>query len=745
MNWTDLKKSLIILISLSVLSLVISKDSYECGFSSEPINNYTLFDPKKLNDKSFAPLFFTTESQYFTDNENEIKKEENISEWQKYFKYKLSKEELSTLIYKTKSSQIANVLNSTESKLKNKPLKNIFEKVKTDKDFLSYLKFAVDSVPLVYLNSYWDHRKDKDIEKMKPFIVKGKELYNQTKSGFLKERYAYQLVRLAHYSGSYNQCTQLFDQYFLKAKNKSLMYWWALGHKAGALYRLGKKVESAYLFSRVYDNCRSKRLSSHQSFKISTAKEWKDCLALCKNKEEKAALYFMRAYKPYNLPLEEINSIYDINPNSKYLKIIITREMNKVEYYCLNENLDFVHYLNRGNKNGKDYLKAISNLKKLRQFVLKQLKFESLKDKDFWKLTEAYLNFLEMDLEKFNTSLEALNLSQYSKQLESFKLIRDLVLTDSLNDKKEQKLYSKLIAIIPKPNKNKWQPKDPLYEFFISCVENIYHKNKQYGKAFLCRHDLSDLLYHPRVEVAEDLILLAQKANPNDFEKQLLSNLGSESHENRLYELMEVKGTMLLSMGKLEEAITEYKKLPEDFRKQYRRFQIYTNPFNTQIGDFDNWKKEKPVYTKLSFAEELLKLENELKMARSDSVKALLNYKIGTAYFNIQYEGSAWNAIDYFKSGYKGVGKTETGYLKESYFSNRDFFDYERALVYLKKGMDLDPTGETGAKCCFLAAKCERALNDFKKPKKYFKILKNNYSKTEFQQKVQMSCSSYEG
>lgn len=46
------------------------------------------------------------------------------------------------------------------------------------------------------------------------------DLYNKSNSSF-KERYAYQAIRLAHYSKQYIKTLNLFDKYFGKQKQEA--------------------------------------------------------------------------------------------------------------------------------------------------------------------------------------------------------------------------------------------------------------------------------------------------------------------------------------------------------------------------------------------------------------------------------------------------------------------------------------------------------------------------------------------
>lgn len=96
---------------------------------------------------------------------------------------------------------------------------------------------------------------------MSPLIEEGNERIKSASSTFLKLRYAYQVVRLAHYAGKYDDAIKYYDSYVAGIAGNSVIAQWALGHKAGALMETGKSTEANYLFSTLFDKCPSKRIN----------------------------------------------------------------------------------------------------------------------------------------------------------------------------------------------------------------------------------------------------------------------------------------------------------------------------------------------------------------------------------------------------------------------------------------------------------------------------------------------------
>ena len=110
-------------------------------------------------------------------------------------------------------------------------------------------------------------------------------------------------------------------------KNSSqILKTWALGHRAGALQALGRRSEAAYLFAVVFRYCPSKRKQAFESFKIQTETEWQECLSFCKNPQERAALYAIRASYNNARALDDMYELYKLDPKNEHLDMLLIRK-----------------------------------------------------------------------------------------------------------------------------------------------------------------------------------------------------------------------------------------------------------------------------------------------------------------------------------------------------------------------------------------------------------------------------------
>ena len=201
---------------------------------------------------------------------------------------------------------------------------------------IDYLIFAKRCEPYVVRPHTWPQEDfERNSEHMQQLIRLGKRDFMKTKSHYIRLRYAYQLVRLAHYAKDYEQVLTLYDFLMPKTDNApSIIEHWIEGHRAGALKSLGQNVEAAYVFSRVFEKCPSKRESAFRSFHIRTNEEWEQCLLMCKDDHERANLYVLRANAEDAVILEELEKIYALDPHNENLELLIVREIKKLEKTC---------------------------------------------------------------------------------------------------------------------------------------------------------------------------------------------------------------------------------------------------------------------------------------------------------------------------------------------------------------------------------------------------------------------------
>ena len=177
-----------------------------------------------------------------------------MEEWQDIFCDLVEIKDLKTVIYKSSLSELKVLRTSVQNKkypLSPRLQKNSFARHLKDykcQETIDYLVFAKLCEPYVIRSNDWE-APQRDTFAMQNLIDEGLDDFLKTKSNYIKLRYAYQLVRLAHYKKNYQQVLELYDYLIPKTDQiESILNYWILGHKAGALKSLGNRVEAAYFF-----------------------------------------------------------------------------------------------------------------------------------------------------------------------------------------------------------------------------------------------------------------------------------------------------------------------------------------------------------------------------------------------------------------------------------------------------------------------------------------------------------------
>ncbi len=163
-----------------------------------------------------------------------------------------------------------------------------------DLEALGYIMYAKQVEPNVTGSwTSWDPI-ERDTAKMGKLIKNGQQLYTVAKNNAIKLRFAYQVLRLAHYSKRYAECLRLYDELIKPNTTPGILQDLSLGLKAGAMARLDRKNEAAVIFSQLFSKSELKRVSNYMSFdwcvKRFDDKSRQACLALCKTNEDKANL-----------------------------------------------------------------------------------------------------------------------------------------------------------------------------------------------------------------------------------------------------------------------------------------------------------------------------------------------------------------------------------------------------------------------------------------------------------------------
>jgi len=741
-----LRKAILIVSSLLMYFPLIRAQS--C-ISRPPFSAYTFVNPNIIdaNTAGALQLIDLEGLEEYYEKKGNLQIRSNVEEWYERYCEIPTKPDIGFLIYQASIEdleQLRSAIRSPSLRLSIRTSDNSFAQYLHENKCLEtveYLIFAKTCEPYVTRKSAWQS-ESRAQSVMLDLISQGEKELKRTKSHYIRLRYAYQIIRLAHYSKQYELALELHDKLTPAIKNDpSIIEDWIRGHRAGALMAMGDTVMASYLFSRVFERSPAKRNSAYQSFRIKTDEQWQRCLYLCKNDKEKATLYAIRGSFPDSKLLIEMKNIYAHDPASHYLSLFLLREMRKLEKHLLGVSFNDKRDRNK-RYHGIPSREAGSKLVSLQQFVTQVLKEGLVPEPGLWWLADGYLAVLSgnyYDARKsFDKAEQEVGKGILKEQLDVFRLVLQIVAYQKISDEIEEEVGS-----IMQFNKY-YRRYEDFTDFIDDKLTQLYLQNGNPGKAFMMQYPFSYLKPNPKSELIEDLINVCREPERTLLEQ----NMVAAGDSTILEDLLDLKATYLMSINRHEAALATYKLIK---RVDWDNYGIYA-PFKARMGECVSCPLPASALplNKGQILERILELEYSAKAGTVDVGKAY--FDIGTALYNMTYFGHSWRAADYFRSGVS----LRTEYLKDGDnitphsrypYGNVENLDCSQARFYFEKARLATDSVELAAQATFMAAKCERneyyinrwqpdAVQTFDN----FQILVENYYRTEFFQRMMKEC-----
>ncbi|MEO1258986.1 MAG: hypothetical protein AAFZ15_09310 [Bacteroidota bacterium] len=752
--------------------------SNACGPQPFSFHGYTFLNQnilfkkdKKANKKKavettppVVAVFDQFYGNYFAKNDSVIINE-NIAEWEERYCGLVKKADLEFMVYKSDTTDLEILLTNMGSKSLQVPLRlrgNSFaEYVWENKctENIEYLIFAKRCEVHVTAESSWEISR-RNVPAMQHLIKTGRKAFNRTKSHYMRLRYAYQIIRLAHYAGLYEETLNLYDKLLPKIDKfesryeESIIPWWIEGHRAGALLKRKRRAEASYLYAKIFRFCPSRRQSAYLSFSIQTDEEWADCLKLCQSDEERAMIYAIRASNPKSRAVEEMAAIYRLDPANPQLEPLLLQEIRKIERHLL--GLKFNH---RRKENKRRYGVPVAGIENyaidLQEFVRKVRSETKVPRPNLWLITEGYLEFLAGDFyaaeKTFTEAARKVEDEVLKEQLDAFLLAMEIAKFDKPTSRVEDMAY----AIM---KENELYRRYPSFQSYLrDKMRYLYEEAGQDSKALLTYSNLQILQVNPVPNMVDELLAVLQKPERTQLERLLTERFS-------VSDLLDLKAIYMMGEGQMEAAAQFYARIPATEWSKYGEY----NPFIENFHDLVNIDSSKDSLTQTvslnrgDLINTLLELEFQ---AKGNPEKApIYYYKLGLAHYNMSYFGYEWKAMDYFRSGttWNKLDKSRRGAYPywEYPLGNRENTDVSRALFFFEKARLMAKTSELKAKATFQAARCEQKLffmSDLYQPppccnnipllpQEYlynFDRLKNEFSETDFYEWIIEECQYF--
>lgn len=790
MNW---KAFIAACISVAIVSF--PQNIIGCGPEADPYDYYTSFFHQNLPDApGYRPFYYIGYQSFYDDTEPTEVADVLAGEWTAYCGSSVKKADAKKLVNKFAWKDLNNLYYNLE---KNQPLK-IPDSVKQnsmtayfmqskDLEALGYILYAKQVEPYVAGGEGDWNTPARDSLKMAKLIKNGQQLYAVAKKDIFKQKYAYQFLRLAHYSERYTDVINWYDEYAAKTTSNSVLQPLNLALKAGALFRSGQQKEAAYLFSKAFAASTAKRISNYLGF--NWAVDWKadkkEYLDLCKNDNEHAAMLALFAMNSSGNNLADMKEIYRLNPASEALEVLAVREINKLEEKYLTPAMLKIpggkpfYYTWEDESRDSVMREGEAETRALASFLndVAQSKNARVSNAGLFETAAAYAAYITRDYtaaKNYLTVAEKMSLTQKVKDQWA---LTNLLVTINEKEKIDAAFEEQLLPSL------KWLEERVKTEKTVSVG---YWQVQQWRSIY--RNLMSEILakrYHQQGDLAKETLCIGNadwimKSRENYYGSlngidYLRNNLMSKDVE-RLYALVDNKQaskfeTYLLSKNSVtkKEVVDfagtsylreyDYVKAIDWFKRSADKGGINKNPFADLLYDLEKQlpTEKKFSISKLAFAQEMQKLE---QAAKQPATAAKSYYKLALGMYNMSYYGHTWELVQYYRSGSDGyaIPKDATGFQKEYYgaFKAHDYFE---------KAMNASIDKNFKARCLFMMAKCAQKqvhqpqYNEFSSgnwdkydeaQKAYWPMFTNNkyfpqfvkeYGSTAFYKEAYNSCS----
>ncbi len=789
MNWKLFTAACVSIVMISFPQNIIG-----CGPDADPYDYYTSFFHQGLPEaKAYKPFYYTSYNFLYDETEPVETADVLCKEWSNYCGDNVTAKDAGDFLVKFDAKDINNLYYHLE---KNQPLK-IPDSVKhnsmTDyfmqhKNFeaLGYILFTKKVAPYVSAGAdAWDVPA-RDSLKQDKLIKNGFQLMNAAKEDFFKLRYTYQVLRLAHYSGRYNDVIEWYDKYMLYEQSNSVVKNLCTALKAGALFRSGQNKEAAYLFSKMFAAGEEKRISNYLGFywSVKHDESRENYLSLCKNNTEKANMLALFAMNGVNGETAALKEIIALSPSASVLEVLAVREINKLEEKYLtpmlqNEDGGKSLYFSWDEESSDSAVNAAhKEAAALQSFLHEAAQNNAVKNKGLFETGASYVAYMLRDFttaKKYLSAAEKMNLTQ---KLKDQWALTNLLVTISEKDKIDAAFEEQLLPSLQwmeekakkeRPINSSWSDLNEWQKFYRNLMSEVlakrYHQQHDIYKEAMCigaadyivKSDGSywnaggiDFLRNKLLSKdVEQLYALFDKKQPTKFESYLMGhNVIKKSA------VTDFAGTAYLRDYDFEKAAAWFKKTADK-----KSSVINTNPFIDILYDQEEALPSEAKFstTKLAFAEEMLRLQKLSVTDKANAAKYL--YKMALGFYNMTYYGHAWKLVQYYRSGSDGyyIPDNATAFQKE-------YYGCFKAQEYFEKAMNSSTDKNFRARCLFMMARCSQKIvhqpqysefgSNWDKydaaQADYFKQFKNNkyfpqfvkeYSGTAFYKEAYNSCS----
>lgn len=744
-----------------------------------PFRGYSFLDPNIVDiNAAYAP-YLLDYPEYYRDNyfRYDIEKRLNIAEWQERFCGHASPEEVEKVVYQADINDLERLRVAAADPEKKKPMPfalegNIFAELIVQSgcaEVAEYLSFTRKCEPHVanYANPANNWKlPERDKPAMRELIAEGEKRLIRTQSHFLRLRYAFQIIRLAHYAGDWDRVIALHSELMPKVDTRkpSIIYYWIQAHAAGALQRTGRYPEAAVRFALVFRYSPSKREQAFRSWAIRNDDDWKKALRLCKSDQDRATLYILRAAHSRSASIEDMLGLLALDPGNPNLDLMLYAAVHRLERLLLRNAFTERKYGLPAQ--GPVREAAMRQLFDLQKFVSQALRNPKLNNPAMWSAMAGYIAILTGDHYSAERSWKILEAgfderkktnAALRRQIETWRLLGEILRLDPADT-----LFRDAIAFRIQ-SRAAYRDNPDFVPFLKDWLGAQYVAAGHPGKAILFGYGPESLGYNPNPEEVDDLLRLLQEGgDPMLIDRLMAYDTSRDAVRDRL---LEIKGVYLLSIGEPEAALSVMQGIPETRRVYMPRFIPFKEETREKVNNIVS-SHDSLQLNRMQIIEQILTYERKAKAsaALKQPEAARYYYLIGLAYYNMSYFGHSWRAADFYRDGHNWnrLAQGPVFPLRGSPAGNREnTLMVDEALRYFELAIAQARDAEAYARALFMAARC-RQKQWFREPNTpykpgnklipvlppeymtYYDLLATRCKDTEFYKDIIQECKWFE-
>lgn len=581
---------------------------------------------------------------------------------------------------------------------------------------------------------------------------------------FLQQRWAYQRINVFYYKGvkgGADSITQTFQKYFDLRRDKTILLPWALLKVA----EVNPNPNLAnYQLALVFERCQSKRLRAMQLFQSESAEK---ALPYTRNAQEKAAVLTLRAIRNPGRGLHELKYIARLSPESPYLPLLLTREINKVEDWLMTKRLTGLNpwhsfeppydYDDNNYDQKLDRWRRM-NVEKDRQYLhalrsaVAQMEVNQRrqpKRAPFLQLALAHLYYMEQRPADAWRTLQAIR-TKDNIQWQLQKNIQEVLLlpqrTDVRRPAVQAALYKRLhyirehTSLLSEPAQQLSRIYLALSHAYLSKKDVVtagllFGRASRYTATFTeewwtsadAQVFYDNLATLKDLEALERLLLKKEKTPFENLITQPFQEMESSGYSDWSYygsdsdkpvhiipadKLHELMGTFALRDGHLKRAAAEFAKVDTVYWGDYYGTWSVDICGSIRFIAADTLLPL-PGNNKYTIVRKMLDLQEEA--IRNPAKRAENYYLLGNAWFQCSY----WGIADGMLALHGSSSETDVPYGKRrgpAYLSSRPdlarygnmYYRCTRAAAYFRKSLAARPDRELAARAYYMLAECDR-------------------------------------